>query len=283
MLVSVSMELRCSYLRFLAKTLDVTGRVINVLVISARYPFSMDSTAYTAEAAIEPDHWWFVGRRLLFADLIKGFDLPLGAEILDVGTGTGTNLRLLRDLGFAHTTGVDRSPEAIRFCADKGLGIVRRGDICQLELPDRRFDLVLATDIIEHVDDDLAALRELRRVMRPGGYLLLTVPAFRLLWGLQDEVSHHKRRYTLRKLLKTLRIAELSPGEHFYFNYLLFLPILVARRLMRILKLRIVSEGEVNTEWLNRMLMSVFRFDVKTAPLLRPPIGVSALVVAMRT
>jgi SAM-dependent methyltransferase len=215
----------------------------------------MDSTAYTAEAAIEPDHWWFVGRRLLFADLIKGFDLPLGAEILDVGTGTGTNLRLLRDLGFAHTTGVDRSPEAIRFCADKGLGI----------------------------DDDLAALRELRRVMRPGGYLLLTVPAFRLLWGLQDEVSHHKRRYTLRKLLKTLRIAELSPGEHFYFNYLLFLPILVARRLMRILKLRIVSEGEVNTEWLNRMLMSVFRFDVKTAPLLRPPIGVSALVVAMRT
>ena len=243
----------------------------------------MDIATYAAEAAIEADHWWFVGRRLLFSDLIKGLGLPRDAEILDVGTSTGTNLRLLRNLGFARITGVDQSPDAIRFCAEKGLGAVRLGDVRSLQLPDRRFDLVLATDVIEHVDDEMAAIRELRRVLRPGGYLLLTVPAFRLLWGLQDEVSHHKRRYRIHQLLKTLADANLSVRQHFYFNYLLFLPILAARRLMRIFKVRVASEGEVNAGWLNRALTVVFRFDVKTAPQLRPPIGVSALVLAMRT
>ena len=243
----------------------------------------MDIATYAAEAAIEADHWWFVGRRLLFSDLIKGLGLPRDAEILDVGTSTGTNLRLLRNLGFARITGVDQSPDAIRFCAEKGLGAVRLGDVRSLQLPDRRFDLVLATDVIEHVDDEMAAIRELRRVLRPGGYLLLTVPAFRLLWGLQDEVSHHKRRYRLQQLLKALDDANLSVRQHFYFNYLLFLPILAARRLMSIFKIRVASEGEVNAGWLNRALTVVFRFDVKTAPQLRPPIGVSALVLATRT
>ena len=137
--------------------------------------------------------------------------------------------------------------------------------------------------MIEHVNDDLAALRELRRVLRPGGYVLLTVPEFHLLWGLQDDVVHHKRRYRLHRLLKMLPVADLSPRRYFYFNYLLFLPILAARRLMRRLKIRVASENEINTGWFNRALTRVFRFDVRTAPWLRPPIGVSALVVATRT
>jgi len=150
-------------------------------------------------------------------------------------------------------------------------------------VPEQRFDLVLATDVIEHADDDLAALRELCRVLKPGGYLLLNVPAFQLLWGLQDDVSHHKRRYRLHRLLKMLPVADLSPRRYFYFNYLLFLPILAARRLMRRLKIRVASENEINAGWFNQALTRVFRFDVRTAPWLRPPIGVSALVVATRT
>ncbi len=242
----------------------------------------MEIATYAAEAAIEADHWWFVGRRGLFADLIGGLALPPDAAILDVGTGTGANLRLLRDLGFTRVEGVDFSAEAIRFCAQKGLGAVQPGDVGALPFADREFDLVLATDIIEHVDDDLAALREIRRVLRPGGHLLLTVPAFPILWGLQDEVSHHRRRYRLPLLVARLRAAGLTPQRHFYFNYLLFLPILAARRLMRVLKIRLASEGELNTGWLNRVLTPLFRLDVKTAPWLRPPFGVSALVAARR-
>jgi SAM-dependent methyltransferase len=242
----------------------------------------MDIAAYAVEADIEAGHWWFAGRRVLFSNIIKKFKLPADADILDVGTSTGTNLRLLRDLGFTRITGVDQSPVAIQFCADKGLGQVKLGEACALPFPDASFDLVLATDIIEHVDDDVRALAELRRVLKPGQPLLLTVPAFPVLWGLQDEVSHHKRRYRLNQLLEKLASAGLSPQRHFYFNYLLFLPILAARRLMRILKLRVAAEGQINTEFLNRLLTLLFRIDVQTAPRLRPPIGVSALVIATR-
>ena len=242
----------------------------------------MDTATYAAEAAIETDHWWYVGRRLLFSDIIKAFGLPESADILDVGTSAGTNLRMLRDLGFNRVIGVDQSREAIRFCAEKGLGEVQLGDICALPFGDRCFDLILATDIIEHVEDDLLALRELCRVLRPDQYLLLTVPAFPFLWGLEDDVSHHKRRYRLPDLLEKLHRADLTPVQHFYFNYLLFLPILATRYLMRILNVKVATEGELNTGWLNRMLMPLFRLDIRTAARLRPPIGVSALVVATR-
>ena len=242
----------------------------------------MDIATYAAEAAIEADHWWYVGRRFLFSGVINAFGLPQSAEILDVGTSVGTNLRMLRDLGFARIIGVDQSPEAIRFCAEKDLGEVQLGDVCALPFGDRRFDLVIATDVLEHVQEDLSALRELRRVLKPGRYLLLTVPAFPLLWGLEDEVSHHKRRYRLPELIEKLYRADLSPGQHFYFNYLLFLPILVIRYLMRIFNVRVATEGELNTPWLNRVLTPLFRLDVRTAARLRPPVGVSALVVATR-
>jgi SAM-dependent methyltransferase len=242
----------------------------------------MDIASYAVEAAIERDHWWFVGRRLLFSDIISRFNFSRNIEILDIGTGTGSNLRLLRDLGFTRVTGIDRSPEATRYCADKGLGEVRLGDVCSLPFPEERFDLILATDVIEHVDDDLRALRELCRVLKPAQTLLLTVPAFPLLWGLQDEVSHHKRRYRLDQLLEKLHAANLSPEQYFYFNYILFLPILICRRLMRVLKIGIASEGQINTIWLNRALTPLFRFDIRTAPRFRPPFGVSALVIATR-
>ena len=87
----------------------------------------MDTATYAAESAIEADHWWYVGRRLLFSDIIKAFGLPESADILDVGTSAGTNLRMLRDLGFDRVIGVDQSREAIRFCAEKGFNSLLSG------------------------------------------------------------------------------------------------------------------------------------------------------------
>ncbi len=133
-----------------------------------------------------------------------------------------------------------------------------------------------------HASRSRVALRELHRVLKPGSHLLLTVPTFGLLWGLQDEVSHHKRRYRLHDLLPKLLEADFSLKEYFYFNYLLFLPILAGRSLVHILRIAVASEAEINTRWLNRLLTLTFRLDVKTAPWLRPPFGVSALVVAIR-
>ncbi len=242
----------------------------------------MDSGTYEVEALAEENHWWFVGRRKLFRREISRFGLDLDARILDTGTSTGTNLRMLGELGYRNVTGVDSSPEAIRHCADKGLGDVHLGDVCNLPFADDDFDLVMATDIIEHVDDDGRAIEEIKRVLRPGGHLLLTVPAFPSLWGLQDDVSHHKRRYRRTGLLNLLRGSRLQLLRHYYFNFFLFLPIFLARRLIAVLGIKLRSEGQINTPLLNRLLGTVFFADVALAPRLHIPFGVSLLVICRR-
>src|SRR5262249_17981683 len=108
----------------------------------------MRTPTYTVEAAVEETHWWFVGRRRLFGRELARAGLSVNARTLDVGTSTGSNLRLLRDCGFTRVTGLDLSAEAIRLCEAKGFGPVRQGSICAMPFPDGAFDLVLATDII---------------------------------------------------------------------------------------------------------------------------------------
>lgn len=242
----------------------------------------MDLATYAVEAQVEATHWWFVCRRELFAREIERLGLAPDARILDIGTSTGTNLRMLNDLGFADVTGLDFSAEAIRFCEQKGLGTVKQGDICAMPFADASFDLVLATDIIEHVDDDSQALAEIQRVLAPGGHVLITVPTFRSLWGPQDELAHHKRRYRLRPLLQLVETAGLRPQRSYYFNYILFVPIWLARRLLMILKPKIESENQINSPLINRVLTGVFGLDVRSAPVLHPPFGVSALVRAQK-
>jgi len=240
----------------------------------------MEISTYAIEAQVEATHWWFTGRRRLLGRMIAAFGLPADARILDIGTSTGTNLRMLRDLGFSRYEGLDMSDEAVRWCADKGYGKVTRGDACALPFPDASFDLVLATDIIEHVDDDVLALGEIRRVLKPGGRVLVTVPAFPILWGLQDEIGHHKRRYRMAELVTRIGQADLVVHRRFHFNYLLFLPILLARRIIAVFGIRLQNENEVNSPLINRVLSWVFRFDVWTAPKVKPPFGVSCLAVA---
>src|SRR5262245_32628263 len=201
----------------------------------------MEQSAYAVEAEVEAEHWWFRGRRKLFSnEIIRLGVLPM-ARILDIGTGTGTNLRLLRELGFKRVEGVDFSDDAIRFCRDKGLGEVIKTDVCSLPFADRSFDLVLMTDVAEHVEDDRRATAEAARVLRPGGALLITVPAFEALWGRQDDVSHHLRRYRLRQLTDVLASTGLVVERNYYFNYLLFIPIWLARQIVRILGIELDS------------------------------------------
>ena len=242
----------------------------------------MDLAAYAVEAEVEETHWWFVGRRRLFGREIIGLGLSKEAPVLDVGTSTGTNLRMLAELGYRRVVGLDLSDEAIRFCAEKGLGVVQRGDVCDLPFDDASLHLVLATDIIEHVEDDKLALSEVARVLVPGGCAMITVPAFQSLWGLQDEVSHHLRRYRLPVLRNAVEAAGLRPVHCFYFNYLLFVPIWLARQIVRVFNIKVSSESQINTALLNALLSRVFDLDVRTAPWLAPPFGASILVLAKK-
>jgi SAM-dependent methyltransferase len=235
----------------------------------------MDKIAYEVEGAIEENHWWFVGRRRLFRHTINKLALPKSAAILDVGTSTGTNLRMLREMGFENVRGLDFSEEAIRWCEKKGLGQVEKGDICDMPFGVDQFDLILATDIVEHVNDDARALQEIGRVLKPCGRAIITVPAFQGLWGAQDDISHHKRRYLKRDFLGRLRNNGLSVDDCFYFNFILFVPIWLARRVIMWLDLSLESENQVNSPLMNFVMKAIFTVDVIIARTLRPPFGVS--------
>lgn len=242
----------------------------------------MDTSTYAVEAKVESTHWWFVGRRKLISKIITALNIPHDMPILDVGTGTGTNLRLLKDLRYTNVTGVDINETAIRFCLEKSLGKVKQGDICNLPFENNQFQLILATDIIEHVDNDLMALSEINRILLPGGIAIITVPAFQKLWGLQDKVSHHKRRYKVRQLKALVEKVGLYISKSFYFNYILFIPIWLARQIMHIFRIKLASENQINTPILNRILTHIFTFDVLSARWIRPPFGVSVMVVATK-
>jgi ubiquinone/menaquinone biosynthesis C-methylase UbiE len=242
----------------------------------------MDIAAYEVEAEIEGSHWWFAGRRRLFAAEIERAGLHQEATILDIGTSTGTNLRMLRSLGFGNVQGLDASDEAIRFCVQKGFDTVRKGDLCDMPFASNVFDFVLATDVIEHVDDDEQAMTEIARILKPGGAALITVPTFRCLWGLQDEIAQHKRRYRKSELLALVTRSGMQIERQYYFNYLLLLPIWFGRRLIRWLGTSLKSEAEVNSPAVNQLLSFVFTADTITAPALHPPFGVSALVLARK-
>src|ERR1043166_8379109 len=119
---------------------------------------------------VEDSHWWYVGRRRIIRSLVEKIRATLDNQnprILDVGCGTGANLKMLADYGRAE--GVDISPQAIEFCRERGLDSVKLGAAEQLPYENDSFELVTALDVIEHLDDDIAGLREMRRVLRRDG------------------------------------------------------------------------------------------------------------------
>lgn len=242
----------------------------------------MQTHVYEVESRIEQTHWWFVGRRNLFRRQIEKLNLSRKASILDIGSSTGTNLRLLKSLGFSNYKGLDLSPLSKQFCAEKGLGEVILGDIIQYDFGRQKFDLILATDVLEHLDDDQGALEKIFDILSPGGFALVTVPTFEILWGLQDEVSHHRRRYRLKPLLAQFQQAGFQVRSQFYFNFSLFMPILLARQIISFFDLKLHSENQVNSCVTNLLLKAMFSFDLALAPYLRVPFGVSAFVLVQK-
>jgi SAM-dependent methyltransferase len=243
----------------------------------------MQQHTYSIMYEIEGHHWWFAGRRRILSTFLKEIIAPMKNDrprILDVGCGTGANLELLSKFGEAE--GVDVSIDALEFCKQRGLSSVRKGEAEKLPYADDSFDLVTALDVVEHLDDDVAGLKEMQRVLRPGGHALLFVPAFMFLWGVQDDISHHRRRYTSRQLRSAVTAAGLKVERITYANMSFFFPILIVRTLMRLTGFRPASENNLTIGFLNKPIGAIFGAE---APLLRHmnlPFGVSAICVARK-
>jgi SAM-dependent methyltransferase len=246
-------------------------------------PQEMQQHTYSIMYEVEGTHWWFAGRRRIIESFVEKICRDLGKErprILDVGCGTGANLEMLARFGEAE--GVDVSADALTFCLARGLTNVRQGAAEKLPYEDGSFDLVTALDVVEHLDDDRAGLSEMRRVLRPDGRALLFVPAFMFLWGVQDDISHHRRRYTLAGLRRVVREAGFEVERATYANISFFGPILLGRLLMRATGIRPASENNINVSALNGVLGRVFGAESALLRRLNFPFGVSAICVARR-
>lgn len=263
-----------------------------VKTINEPLPREMQQHTYAILRRVEERHWWFVGRRRIIRSFLERLCRDLKAarveqgrggpalNILDVGCGTGANLEMLSQFGEAE--GVDVSGDALSFCQGRGLTNVKQGAAEALPYEADSFDLVTGLDVVEHLDDDLAGLKEMRRVLRSGGRALLFVPAFMFLWGVQDDVSNHRRRYTLKELKRVVREAGFEVERATYVNLSFFAPILLGRLFMRATRLRPESENNLTIGFLNGVLGKLLGAESVPLRYLNFPFGVSIICVARR-
>jgi SAM-dependent methyltransferase len=158
---------------------------------------------------------------------------------------------------------------------------VTLADIQKDNLPAELYDFILATDVLEHLSEDGKALSNIMQGLKRGGHVLITVPCFQSLWGPQDIVAQHLRRYGKSELLNLVEEAGLNVKKSFYFNYLLFVPIWIARRILMKAN-KIQNENEINSPLINALLKGIFYVDCWSAPFVSPPFGVSAFVLAQK-
>lgn len=241
----------------------------------------MSIRSYDIEKRVEAFHWWFSVRRKLLGSVLSSIPLPLGSLALDVGCGTGSNLRLLRAQGFS-VIGLDNSLYALSLAKMNTRHLFINGDLNTLPIRPESVGLIIATDILEHLENDQHGIRQCFQALTKGGTLIVTVPAFNWLWGIQDLVTQHKRRYTRKEIVNLLILEGFEVLKSSYFNFFLFFPILLARRTTHLLGLNIRSENEINSTLLNSLLKGIFSLEPYLLEHFPFPFGVSILCIARK-
>ncbi len=239
---------------------------------------ALDRDYFENLARFAGKHWWHVARRELAAQALDGA-VPVGSVAVDAGCGIGTMLPVLRSLGAGTVVGVEPSEDACRIASARSPVVCSVAE--RLPLADGSVSTLVSMDVVEHLNDDAAGLREYARVLAPGGTVMLQVPAYRWLWSAHDELVDHKRRYTARQLGAVVRGAGLRIVRETYYNaWLLPLAILVRRTpLQRLIKDSGESASYVSPP-INRILIALSRLERALVRRFRLPFGVSILLVA---
>ncbi|RYD03376.1 hypothetical protein N752_20180 [Desulforamulus aquiferis] len=166
---------------------------------------------------MERNHWWYKGRREIITKLLAPY-LSSDLHILDAGCGAGGTMEAMSKYG--SVLGIDISDEMVEHCQKVGLPASCHS-IMELPFKNDTFDIILCLDVLEHLPDEIKALEELKRVVRPGGVIAISVPAFSWLWGKHDDLNEHFRRYNYGMLEKVVQKVGLSIERTTYFNFLL--------------------------------------------------------------
>jgi len=248
----------------------------------------MEIVAYKLLYESELNHWWDKVRRKIVINFIKRYysGSTHRPQILDIGCGTGAMAEEVKGIGSYY--GLDVSREAVDFCERRGIENIGLGDVRNIPYGENTFDFVLALDVIEHVDDDFLAVKEIRRVLRPGGITIITVPAFKFLWGPTDVFFHHYRRYRLVELESLLKGNNFSILKLSYFNILLFFPIVIIRMIIKLFHLpdkmeNNLSRNMINDTWIiNKTLYLIFYFESILLRCVNFWFGVSALAIGRK-
>lgn len=239
----------------------------------------MERAAYREMADLDQRHWWYRGRREILAELIRRVAAPpADARILEIGCGTGHNLEMLRRFGTIDAVELDDESRAI---AERRLG---RDIICarlpELEgIADRHYDLIATLDVIEHIDDDQAAVGAIAGKLKRGGKFVMTVPAHPWMWSAHDTVNHHKRRYSKAQLKQLIETSPLKLEKLGYFNSLLF-PLAVADRVASKVRGKDDADVKLPSRPLNSALEAVFSSERHFVGRLPLPPGLSLFAVA---
>jgi len=205
----------------------------------------MDEALYDEIFQLESRYWWFRAKRRIVRSLLQRH-LPRDAgrhvRVCDVGCGCGMMLLDLREAGY-EAVGIDDSPKALEYCRQRGAEVSQGTLPGDLHVASRSMDAALLLDVLEHVEEDRASLRAVLELVRPGGIVIATVPAYRFLWTKRDEYHHHKRRYSgasFRELLSAHPEGRTVLASH--MNTTLF-PLALAERLVR----RVIPEKKAAT------------------------------------
>lgn len=181
---------------------------------------------------VESTHWWWMGRRRIIEKLLDTHLKKNKNVILDAGCGTGAEIIYLQKYGEVH--GLDLSKMAVDYCKKQGIKNVKTGDVSKLPYKDKTYDLICLLDVLEHTSNDKLVLKEMYRVLKPGGMLMMTVPAWPFLYSTHDRDQGHFKRYVkedLRQLLVKTKFQEIKTS---YFNTFLSPPIVAIRMISKL-------------------------------------------------
>jgi SAM-dependent methyltransferase len=238
----------------------------------------MHPDIYREMASVQGRHWWFVARRQILDRIIASLALPAGASILEIGCGPGGNLAMLARHGTLQAMETD--PAARELAADLGICPVFPGALpAPQPFAEGTADLICLFDVLEHIEDDRVALATTARLLKPGGRILLTVPAYTWLWSAHDELHHHQRRYNQKTLAATIVAAGLEPVRLGYFNTLLFPLIASIRCLQKISGRHAESDAKLPANWINTLLQQIFGFERHLLAKTLFPFGTSVIAV----
>ena len=242
----------------------------------------MERIVYDRMAAHDSTHWWYRARREILADYLKRYGgLPAGARLLEIGCGTGHNLPMLARFGAVEAIEID---DAARAIASARLG----KPVASAPLPELTgiargaYDLIAVLDVVEHIEDDVAALNAMGACLKPDGKILITVPAHQWMWSAHDTVNHHHRRYSKKTLDAAIRRAGLRHNGLRWFNSLLF-PAAVAARIAGKLTGKDDSDDSPPAKPLNTAFETIFALERHLVGRVPLPPGLSIITLASRT